>query len=297
VVSNRLGDFSDVHVLAPLDFNVCLCCTGPDEGIALIPYLGSRKIYDKSAESDYYATFSPETEEKLRNLPAMLRAAHFAKSGQQCYLPRLAFQSLVKRDAKIEGTRNRTSLLADVSTDKKVLAEKSSRPILLKDQLMLNGSMKGKDTTGNLLSKSGSCVSMTHVGTAPRALIEELLEEEEDEKKMQLSNLETVYYMAGESGADASPSKASQSVHIRISHAAPSGDDSHSTLPPPPFYDSNKNQNDACISINVINTADVVEDRITTDIDAFGEVLPIPSEEVVQPSTESKKRLSKSNKG
>ena len=98
VLSNRTGDFGDVHVLAPLDVDVCLCSTGPDEGISLIPYLGARRIYDKSAGSDYYASFPPETEEKLRQMPAMMRAAHFAKSGQQCYLPRTNFQVHIYRN-------------------------------------------------------------------------------------------------------------------------------------------------------------------------------------------------------
>lgn len=190
MVSNRTGDFSDVHVLGPLDADVYTCSTGPDEGISLIPYLGSRKIYDKSAGNDYYGSFPPETEEKLRQMPAMLRAAHFARSGQQCYLPRREFQSLVKRDAKIDGTRNRSLQLISEEAEKNALS--SEKPVQIEDFLPVTNEI----TNGALLSKSGSLISMTHIGTAPHAKIEELLEEDEEneekDNKMQTEILQEI---------------------------------------------------------------------------------------------------------
>lgn len=95
MVYDRTGENLPLHILAPLDEHLRVCVTGPDEGASQIPYLGSRRIYDKSSSDDFYSAFPPDTEEKIRHMPAMLRAAYFAKSGQQCYLPRQDFQNLI----------------------------------------------------------------------------------------------------------------------------------------------------------------------------------------------------------
>ncbi|XP_055346065.1 LOW QUALITY PROTEIN: uncharacterized protein LOC129593660 [Paramacrobiotus metropolitanus] len=177
---DRTGETLPVHVLAPLDPQVCVCVTGPDEGISQIPYLGSRRIYDKSSTEDFYAAFPPDTEEKLRHMPAMLRAAYFAKSGQQCYLPRQAFQNLIvggHRPPKSAGKD--TSVMIKGGSDQingEAIKVETIQPPSQPHPVIPNGLLAPNHSS--VLAKTISVVSMTHIGTAPRARIDELLEEE-----------------------------------------------------------------------------------------------------------------------
>ena len=154
---DRTGESLVVHILAPLDDHLQLCGTAPDEGVSRIAYLGSRRIY---APTDCEEEVE-DGADKSQHLPAMMRAALFAKSGKQCYLPYQDFRHLIYGDK----TKNGTIIIPLVDS---VSTLPDRRSLLLEQRR---------------ISKSGSLISMTHIGTAPRARIEELLEEEEEESE------------------------------------------------------------------------------------------------------------------
>ena len=108
------------------------------------------------------------------------------------------FQGLVDRDAKLDGTRNRPSValppVANIIQPENLLPTDSSHQTT--NAKKNGGHFEAATTTTSdpkpinsaVLAKSGSLISMTHIGVAPQAIIDELLEVDEDNSNNSADN-------------------------------------------------------------------------------------------------------------
>lgn len=191
-LSARTGDQLPVFVLGPCARELRYCLTGPDEGVSRIASLGDSTTAQRH-EDRQTPRLTREQEDKLRQMSAITRAMLFASRSDTMQLPLEDFIALIFRSSLLQEQRQASeqqlangSDLAPANRSADALPpEDDSEPIETPSRpphTTFSGfaefeslvADEQQDDNGELARRCSSTYSMTHVGTAPTATIDEL---------------------------------------------------------------------------------------------------------------------------